>query len=67
MSDIAEIEAAIKNLPGPQVDQLAHWLETFRQQRATPPQVESWLQRARGAARPGVKTQDVMRLTRGAE
>lgn len=67
MSTIAEIEAAIENLPSPQVDQLALWLETLRQRRATPPPVDSWLQRARGAAIPGVKTTDVMALTRGEE
>ena len=67
MSNIAEIEAAIEKLPDPQVDQLTRWLETLRQRRATPPPVESWLKRARGAALPGVKTQDVMTLTRGEE
>jgi len=67
MSNVAEIEAAIKKLPAPQVDQLAHWLETFRQWQAAAPPVESWLQRARGAALPGVKTKDVMTLTRGEE
>jgi hypothetical protein len=67
MRNIAEIEAAIENLPAPQVEQLARWLETFRQRRAPPPPVESWLQRARGAAIPGVKTKDVMALTRGEE
>lgn len=67
MSNVAEIEAAIEKLPGMQVDQLAHWFENFRQRRATPPPVENWLQRARGAALPGVKTQDVMALTRGEE
>lgn len=67
MSNIAEIEAAIEKLPVPQVDQLARWLEDFRQRRPTPPPVESWLARARGAAIPGVKTQDVMNLTRGEE
>ena len=67
MSNIAEIEAAIEKLPDPQVDQLTRWLETLRQRRATPPPVESWLKRARGAALPGVKTKDVMTLTRGEE
>ena len=67
MNNIAEIEAAIENLPDPQVDQLAHWLETLRQRRTTPPPVESWLQRARGAAIPDVRTKDVMTLTRGEE
>lgn len=65
MSNIAEIEAAIENLPDPQVDQLARWIETHRRRRATPLPVEKWLQRARGAALPGTKTLDVMALTRG--
>ena len=67
MSNIAEIEAAIENLPDPQVDQLARWLETFRHRRTMPPPVDSWLKRARGAALPGVTTKDVMVLTRGEE
>ncbi len=67
MSSIAEIEAAIEVLPAWQVDQLARWIEVLRQRRATPPPIESWLQRALGAALPGVKTQDVMALTRGEE
>lgn len=46
MSNIAEIEAAIENLPDPQVDQLARWIETHRRRRATPLPVEKWLQRA---------------------
>jgi hypothetical protein len=67
MSSIAEIEAAIENLPAPQVDELAGWLEKLRVKRATPPPVDSWLQHARGAAIPGVKTKEVMALTRGEE
>jgi hypothetical protein len=67
MSSLAEIEAAIEVLPDPQVDQLARWLETLRQRRATPLPVERWLQRARGAALPGVRTQELMALTRGEE
>jgi len=67
MSSIAEIETAIKKLPVQQVDELAGWLERFRAQRATFPPVESWLQRARGAALPGETTAKVMSLTRGEE
>ena len=67
MSNITEIEAAIENLPARQVEELAGWLETLRVRRATPPPVESWLQRARGAALPGVTTANVMALTRGEE
>ena len=67
MSSIAEIETAIERLPAPQVDELAGWLETFRARRATPPPVESWLERARGAALPGETTAKVLALTRGEE
>jgi hypothetical protein len=67
MSSIAEIENAIEKLPVPQVDELAGWLETLRVRRATPPTVESWLKCARGAARPGETTGEVMALTRGDE
>jgi hypothetical protein len=65
MSSIAEIEAAIKHLPDPQVDQLAQWLQAFRQQRNAPSSVESWLRRARGAAVPGTRTDDIIAATRG--
>ena len=65
MSSIAEIENAIEKLPAPQVDELACWLETLRSRRATPPPVESWLQRARGVALPGETTAKVIALTRG--
>jgi len=67
MSSIVEIENAIEKLPAPQVDELAGWLETLRVRRATPRPVESWLQYARGAARPGETTEKVMTLTRGEE
>jgi hypothetical protein len=67
MSTITEIEAAIERLPEPQVDELAAWLETLRKQRTPLPPVESWLNRAVGAAKPGVTTADVIALTRGEE
>ena len=67
MSSIAEIESAIEKLPTPQVEELAGWLETLRVRRATPPPVENWLQRARGAALPGESTAKMMALTRGEE
>ncbi|HEY2410681.1 MAG TPA: hypothetical protein VGI40_00480 [Pirellulaceae bacterium] len=67
MDNIAEIEAAIENLPAREVDQLAQWLQTLRQKRSLPPSVESWLVQARGAALPGVRTHDVMKLSRGEE
>lgn len=65
MSSIAEIERAIEKLPAPQVDELTGWLEALRLKRATPPPVENWLIKARGAARPGETTTKVMALTRG--
>jgi hypothetical protein len=67
MSSIAEIEDAIEKLPAPQVEELAVWLERLRDRRTTPPQVDGWLQQARGAALPGLETKDVMALTRGEE
>lgn len=67
MSTITEIENAIEKLPPQQLDELAFWLDEFRKMRATSVSVESWLQRARGAARPGSTTSNVMTLTRGEE
>lgn len=67
MNTIAEIESAIERLPAPQVAELAAWLEQFRVRRALQLPAEAWLERARGAARPGVTTEDVMALTRGEE
>ena len=67
MSTIAEIEAAIERLPDQQVEELRHWLEALRQRRAMPTAIDSWLDRARGAAQPGATTKDVMALTRGEE
>ena len=62
MSSIHEIEAAIEKLPAPQVEELAAWLETLRARRATATPVESWLQRARGAALPSETTANVVAL-----
>jgi hypothetical protein len=67
MSSIADIEKAIEKLPPADVEVLADWLERLRARRATPPPVESWLQRARGAARNGITTASIMSLTRGEE
>jgi hypothetical protein len=65
MSTIQEIESAIERLPGPQFAELVAWLEELRGRRASPPAVETWLKRARGAARADVTTAQVMTLTRG--
>ena len=66
MRTVAEIEAAIENLPA-QVEELAIWLEAYRARRAEPLPAEAWLKQARGAARPGVTTAEVIALTRGDE
>jgi hypothetical protein len=67
MSTIGEIETAIENLPAPQLEELAIWLAEYRTRRAAPLPAETWLKQARGAARPGVTTAEVMALTRGEE
>ena len=67
MNTIAEIETAIERLPGPQVAELAAWLEQLRVRRAMEPPVQAWLERARGTARPCVTTEGVMAITRGVE
>ena len=67
MNTLGEIESAIERLPAPQVAELAAWLEHFRLQRRMQPLDGAWLERARGAARPGVTTEGVMALTRGEE
>lgn len=64
MSTVGEIEAAIENLPMPEVEDLALWLEAYRARGSAPLPAETWLKQARGAARPGVTTADVMALTR---
>ena len=67
MSTITEIETAIENLPTPQVDELAVWLERLRTRRATPLLVENWLKRAREAALKESTKKTVMALTRDEE
>ena len=67
MSSIAEIEDAIRNLPMPEVDKLAAWLEEFRHRAASGTPVENWLMVARGAVRTGATTASIMALTRGDE
>lgn len=62
-----EIEIAIERLPAEQVDELAAWLEAFRSRREAAFDAETWLNRARGAAQPGIHTADIMALTRGEE
>jgi hypothetical protein len=67
MSNVAEIEAAIEKLPVPQVQKLADWFEGFLQRRLPGSDVENWLKHAKGAAVSGVRTEEVMNLTRSEE
>ena len=64
MSTIAEIEAAIELLSPQQVEELAIWLESLRARREKPVFADAWLTQARGAARPGVTSAEVLALTR---
>jgi hypothetical protein len=65
MSTIKEIENAIECLSAAEVAELAAWLEQLQGRRTVLPAAESWLERARGTAAPGVTTEGVMALTRG--
>lgn len=67
MSTIQEIEAAIEKLPAAQAEALAEWIDSLRARRSTRPLIDEWLNQARGAAKPGTTTQEIMALTRGEE
>jgi hypothetical protein len=65
MSTVAEIEAAIEKLRPAEVEELARWLQERRARGTTRPPVDEWLAHARGAARPGVTTDELLAATRG--
>ncbi len=67
MSTLQEIETAIERLAEPQLAELVAWLEQLRRRRPAPLAAETWLDLARGAARSGVTTAQVMAATRGEE
>jgi hypothetical protein len=67
MSTVAEIEAAIERLPPAEVEEVAAWLESLRLRRAAPDTFDDWLRRAQGSAKPGVTTDEILRMTRGEE
>ena len=67
MSTLAEIEQAIEALPPNDVEALAAWLETRRQQGPANGFLERWLQRARGAATTGMTTDAILAQSRGEE
>jgi hypothetical protein len=69
MHTLVEIEAAIERLPEPDVAELSRWLRQKRSggQAKAPAaggEVSRWLGRARGGAKPGVTTEQVLALTR---
>ena len=49
MGTLTEVETAIEQLPTPQVEELAVWLELLRARRAAAMAASTWLERARGA------------------
>ena len=65
MSNRAEIQQAIEQLPRGEVVELAMWLERKVTKQPVIPSAAAWLEKARGAAKPGVATADIMALTRG--
>lgn len=67
MSTVDEIERAIEQLSPTEVEELAAWLEARRVRRLTGAELEGWLQRAKGAAIPGISTAAILAMTRGEE
>ena len=67
MSTLPEIEAAIRQLPEQQVEELSKWLEQLRVKQVAPVQIDAWLKTATGAALSGVTTDAIMATTRGDE
>lgn len=70
MHSIAEIEAAIEQLPANEVEEIRRWLESRPQPAAKEsliPVYERWLEKTRGLGIPGIRTEDILALTRGEE
>lgn len=65
MSTLAEIEAAIECLSAKEVEKLSIWLRERSTRGTGGLPVETWLERARGAAVPGTTTDALQALTRG--
>jgi hypothetical protein len=64
MDTVEEIQAAIAKLSREQIAELAVWMDGLHHRRLTPAALDSWLERARGAARLGITTNGIMDLTR---
>jgi len=67
MNTLGEIESAIERLTPAEMAELAAWLEQFCGRQVMRANNDTWLECARGAARPGVTTEGVLALTRGEE
>ncbi len=65
MDELEKIQSAIEKLADEQLEELAKRIDALRVRRATPVRVEQWLKRAVGAAKPGVTTDEILRMTRG--
>lgn len=65
MTKLLEIEAAITRLPHDQVEQLASWLHDHLKKGQPNADFDGWLNRARGAALPGARTDEILAESRG--
>ncbi len=65
MSSRIEIQEAIEQLPQGELLAIADWIDkkVHAERHGSLPQ--AWLNSARGAAKPGVSTAEIMSLTRG--
>jgi hypothetical protein len=64
MDTVEEIQAAIAKLSHVQIAELAVWMDSLLHRGLTPVALDDWLDRARGAAIPGITTEGIMALTR---
>lgn len=69
MSSLPEIEAAIRQLPPDEVDELLRSLDQFRMDRTLERKqlMKDWLRNAVGKGKTIMSTDEVMALTRGEE
>lgn len=71
MSTLAEIQAAVEELPRAQQEELYAYigtrLESLPRRGLSREEFNEWLKTARGAAIPGITTDQIMAMTRGEE
>lgn len=69
MSTLAEIEAAVEQLPPTQQEELYAFLgarlEARPKKNRSPEEFEAWLKTARGVGVSGMTTDEIMAMTRG--